>query len=75
MPTERYKRMPEEYEPKKLLASTETPLTEERVREIVREELAAYEKRQQQTRGWRPTMETKSSPPRPRVDEKLIGGD
>lgn len=50
MPTGKYKVMPEEYEPKKLLASVETPLTEQRIREIVREELVAWEKRQVQAR-------------------------
>lgn len=51
-------------------------LTEERVRQIVREELEAWEKRQvQRARFGTPMSAEVKSPPKPRVDDKLIGKD
>ena len=63
-PTKRPPRhMPPEYEVGKLLTTDFTPvaLTEERIRQIVREELATYEKRKRQEArfGLPPGVETK----------------
>jgi hypothetical protein len=58
------------------MTDKEALLLEERIREIVREELAVWQKRQiQHARFGMPVNAEVKSPPRSRVDPKLIGED